>query len=438
MKGRKVISGAILVIVVIAIFSSYVIHANRETQIVLDFGIFSGNLWDVPSVDSYKYIDEAIEKFERENPGVKVKYRPGTLKSDYSEWLSQKIIKGEEPDVFCVLPGDFNTLASIGIMKNLDGLVEKDKNFDINKIYDNAVKLGQLKGIQYAMPKELNPMLMFVNKTLLDKEGIPVPDSDWDWNDFYNICMKVTKDLDGDRILDQFGATGFTWQLAAYTNGQQLFDTDGKNALFDKPEVLDAVKFVQMLYKINMNQNVSDADFERGCVAFAPFRFSEYMRYKTYPYRVAKYNNYEWGCIKLPRGADGKNAADLSSSLFCISSRTQHEKEAWNFLKFLIYDEEIQLKTIKYSHSIPVLKGVTESDEAKIELNRDNPDKMISVNQKMLSEIIEQSVVTPRFHKYEKAMDLADKELFQIINGDYSPLTNLTKINRELEYFLIN
>ena len=31
---------------------------------------------------------------------------------------------------------------------------------------------------------------MFVNKTLLQKEGIKVPDNDWTWDDFYRICEK--------------------------------------------------------------------------------------------------------------------------------------------------------------------------------------------------------------------------------------------------------
>ena len=47
--------------------------------------------------------------------------------------------------------------------------------------------------------------MMFVNKTLLTQEGIEVPEEDWTWNDLYRICQKVTKDSNGDGIIDQFG-----------------------------------------------------------------------------------------------------------------------------------------------------------------------------------------------------------------------------------------
>lgn len=113
-------------------------------------------------------------------------------------------------------------------MKDLGPLISKDKDFDISRMYENAVRSGQLDGIQYALPREVEPTLMFVNKTLLEKENIEMPKNDWTWNDFYEICKKVTKDTDGDGKIDQFGAVDFTWEDGVYTNGQQLFTTDGK------------------------------------------------------------------------------------------------------------------------------------------------------------------------------------------------------------------
>lgn len=40
---------------------------------------------------------------------------------------------------------------------------------------------------------------MFVNKTLLQKEGIEIPNNDWTLDDFYEICQKVTRDSNNDR-----------------------------------------------------------------------------------------------------------------------------------------------------------------------------------------------------------------------------------------------
>ena len=249
-----------------------VIGYYRHNQyIVLEFGIFSGSVYDVPNtnVNSYQIVDEAIEEFQKLHPKIKIKYRVGTLKNDYPEWLSGKIIEGKEPDVFVVQEGDFNTFASIGIMKDLGPLISKDKNFDIHRMYDNAIRSGQLDGIQYALPREVEPTLMFVNKTLLEKENIEMPKNDWTWEDFYEICKRVTKDTDGDGKIDQFGTVDFTWEDGVYTNGQQLFTKDGKRALFTQPEVLKAIQFVKEINALNQNMKVTIDDLIKEKLLFA-------------------------------------------------------------------------------------------------------------------------------------------------------------------------
>ena len=82
----------------------------------------------------------------------------------------------------------------------------------------------------YAVPYECVPTLMCINKSLLESEGITVPSGDWTWEDFYNICARVTRDTDGDGEIDQFGCCGYTWQDALTANGASLFTEDGIRA----------------------------------------------------------------------------------------------------------------------------------------------------------------------------------------------------------------
>ena len=89
---------------------------------------------------------------------------------------------------------------------------------------------------------------MFINKTLLQKEGIPIPDSDWTWDDFYNICEKVTKDTDGDGIVDQFGVYDYGWDESMTANGCSLVSEDGRQCLLDQTAQEEAVSFAQKLF----------------------------------------------------------------------------------------------------------------------------------------------------------------------------------------------
>ncbi|MCM8712084.1 sugar ABC transporter substrate-binding protein [Clostridium sp. SYSU_GA19001] len=441
MANKRITSDKLLkfcfIIALIAVVLTFIfIYYEKKKIVVLEFGTFAGSIYDVPDWQSYKALDKAIDKFEKLHPNIKIKYKSGILKSDYSERLSQSIIKGNEPDVFCVLPGDFNTFTSIGILEKLDNFIKKDSSFDINKIYENAVQAGQSQGYQYALPKELDPELMFVNKTLLEKEGIEVPSGNWNWQDFYNICKKITKDTDGDGRLDQFGVVGFQWQHAVYTNGQQLFDLNGNSADFNKEGIIEAISFITSLNKLNQNYTVTLQDFDAGKVAFKPFLFSSYRAYKIYPYKVIRYGKFEWECIKLPRGPKGNNASQLNSFLIGMSSRSKHKKEAWEFLKFLTYNKDIQLDVFRYSYGMPVIKDIVGSIEAENELLKYSSGEKFFMDKKSLEEIVEQSLPTPRFHKYEEAMDIADKEIYQLINSGKDAEGTIAKLNNKINNLL--
>ena len=56
----------------------------RPQRITLKVGIFAGSNWDVPNGDCYKIIDQAIERYEEENPDIHIEYESGILKEDIS------------------------------------------------------------------------------------------------------------------------------------------------------------------------------------------------------------------------------------------------------------------------------------------------------------------------------------------------------------------
>ena len=217
---------------------------NFSGEKVLTVGVFSDSYWGVQSGYANKIIDDAILKFEKEHPDVKVRYESGIMKEDYSEWLSEQMMNDSAPDVFFIPGGDFSTFAQIDALKNLGELISKDPSFDAGAFYKSAYEYGQYGGRQLALPFECAPNMMFVNKTILDRENIELPARDWTWDDFYEICRKVTKDKDGTGIINQFGAVNYTWTDAFDANGVALFDEKGSGCDFTVPEVGDAIAFL--------------------------------------------------------------------------------------------------------------------------------------------------------------------------------------------------
>ena len=408
---------AVLVAALLCIAGLVIYGQNIRRPQVLEFGIFGDSYWEVANADGYVIIDKAIKKFEKLHPEIKIHYYSGIPKDDYEEWLARKILKGDAPDVFMILSEDFSHMVSLGLLENLDKKIQEDKSVEIRDYYETSLEAGKIDDRQYALPYETVPTLIFVNKTLLEKEGIPVPDADWSWDDLYRICKKVTKDLDGDGRLDQFGTYNYGWLEALYSNDGKIFDPQGKKCYLTSERTEESVRFIQRINELYQGEKVTRETFDAGNVAFMPLSFAEYRTYKTYPYKIKKYSDFQWDCITLPAGSMGDNISRVDSLLIGISSESRQKDMAWEFLKMLTNDREIQMELFRYSQGASVLKEVTNSKEAEEILKKDTEksDKIIDHN--LLNQVIMNGRVVKEFPKYKEAMALAEGEVSKLYDS---------------------
>lgn len=376
---------------------------NRET--VLTIGVYSGSYWNTPNGNCYEILDEAIDIFEASHPGVKVEYVSGIPADDYSEWLSGQILMGKEPDLYFVLPEDFDVLVSSGALAQLDERIAADPGFDTDVYYEPCLRSGQSEGRQYALPHESVPTIMFVNKTLLEQSGIGVPDNDWTWEDFYSICQQVT-----NVEQRQYGVYGYTWLDAMYSNGASLFSEDGRTCYLAGEKVMEAIQFARRLDELNGGYSVSARDFDVGRVAFCPLLYSEYRAYQPYPWRVKKYSAFQWDCVSMPAGASGANISELHTMMLGISSRTSHEDLAWDLCKLLSIDEDLQRKLYTRSHGISPLPAVAEDPELLQQIHHDIPEGS-GFSPEMIRRIMSNAVVAPKFDGYSQAMMMVESAI---------------------------
>ena len=421
-----------IVILVILIIGGFIYYNNQKR--VLTIGIFAGSNWDVPTFDYYKMFDETIARFEKEHPNVEVKYQSGILKEDYSLWLSQQLLTGNEPDLYMILNEDFNSLASLGALKNLDQIIKSDSDFDVDKFYQNTLEIGKYQGVQYALPYEVNPTLMFVNKTLLEKEGISLPENDWTLDDFYNICKQITKDTDNDGIIDQYGYYNYTWLDAIYAGGINIFNESGTSCDLNNTKVKEAIQFIEKINLLNQGFNVTSNDFDQGKVAFAPMQFSQYRTYKPYPYRVSKFSTFEWDVIEMPQQTDAY-LTQLSSLMIGLSTRSSNGDLAWQLLKEFTYNETSQQDIYKYSQGVSPLKSVTESEDILKLLEEDTMGDS-KIDMSVLNKVMEYPTINTGFKKYEAVMRIANNQITRALQSNADLDTTLIALQREINNYL--
>ncbi len=409
MKKQMWKCSALVLLILITCLSLAGCFGDQET--VLTIGVYSGSYWNTPNGNCYQILDEAISLFEQAHPGVKVEYVSGIPAGDYSEWLSGQILMGTEPDLYFVLPEDFELLVSSGALAQLDEWIDEDPAIDTAVYYDPCLRSGQFEGKQYALPHESVPTIMFVNKTLLQNNGIPMPDNEWTWEDFYSICAEVT-----DVEQRQYGVYGYSWLDAIYSNGASLFSEDGRSCYLAEEKVLEAISFTKRLSELNRGYSVTARDFDEGRVAFCPLLYSEYRAYQPYPWRVKKYSAFEWDCVTMPAGPSGSNISELHTMMLGISSRTRHENLAWEFCKLLSIDEDVQRALYTQSHGISPLRAVAEDSELLLQIHQDISAGS-GFSPAMIHQIMDNAVIVPKFDTYSQAIIMAESAVQESANN---------------------
>ncbi|NLW09864.1 MAG: extracellular solute-binding protein [Firmicutes bacterium] len=105
---------------------------------------------------------------------------------------------------------------------------------------------------------------IFFNKAMFEREGLPdlyevFFNYEWTWDKMLEFAQKLTKDTDGDGIVDQWGiggATGRVWCGLLLSNNAHFIDiSDKRNPRFSMgdPNAIEALQFFQDLaikYKV--------------------------------------------------------------------------------------------------------------------------------------------------------------------------------------------
>ncbi|BEU86777.1 extracellular solute-binding protein [Selenomonas sp. TAMA-11512] len=428
---RRLISAAVCLLLVL--LAGYCAHAlTRPTE--LRVAVFAGSHWEVPENAPYHVLDAAIERFRASHPDVEVTYASGIRKEDYREFVAGELVKGRAPDVFLVLREDFDRYAEMGVLEPLDAYIKEDAELDAALYYPALLAAGQVGGRQYALPLECSPQMMFVNTSLLAEEGIPLPKSDWTWQELLSVTSRVTRDTDGDGRIDRFGIYDYGWMDAARTNGVNLSEREAWLHAFDEVPMQEAILFAANLTREGEMQRARSVDFDAGRVAFRPFTFAAYRAYKPYPWSVKKYTTFSWEILPMPRGGRGENRSSVDVLLVGMSAESAHKELAYAFLKELAYSREGQREILVYAMGLPTRRDIIRSETMNEVLYTESGERRLS--SESVHEVLERAVHLPHFARAEEAERLATKTIQPLLSDPQDVSEILIRLGRKVRILL--
>ncbi len=279
-----------------------------------------------------------------------------TTQDEYNTKMTANMTANDMPDVFYVGPAAVRSYVDNGYIMALDDYVDSNviastwgTTQEIYRYDGKTAGTGSL----YALPKDLSCFAFAYNKDLFDEAGLeyPDPENPYTYDEFIEVCQKLTKDKDGDGETDQWGvanANQFGMTPYLYSNGVKFLNEDmTKVNVANNQQLKEALTFYTDLttkYGVTptVEQDTALGGYQRwldGQVAFyacGTWDVAAFMDDATFP--------YEWNLCGWPVGpsGDGKSHTWMGSVGYAVSSNTEYPELAAELISALSTDEEGQ------------------------------------------------------------------------------------------------
>lgn len=321
------------------------------------------SIWGDP--EELKSQQAIVDAFTAANPKIKVDVTVSDWDS-YWDKLQTGLAGGDAPDVFAMDGPLFPDYQSRDVLLDLRPYIERD-GYDLGQLADLAVSdFTTADGGQYGLPRDLNTIVLFYNRTMFDAAGLSYPDETWDWGKLVDVATKLTRDENGDGTVDQWGFYTETtdmenyWSSLVWQNGGEILNADRTKTLLGTPEAAGGIQFLQdLIYKHKVMAEpalfaeTGDA-FEQGKAAMEA-NGSWLVATHT---AAAGDLGFEFGIAPLPKGPAGRFTS-VNPTGAVVNKATKAPDAAWQFVKYLA-SPAAQTQLMKLKASLPANREVLE------------------------------------------------------------------------------
>jgi len=198
---------------------------------------------------------DRISQFNSENPQYKAVLEafPGG-DQEYGPKILSLFAAGTLGDAMWTSCGSVLNyfFAAKGITAPLDDLIAAQK-VDLAQWFPGTVDVLKYKGKLYGLPLKSHPdaAFFFYNKTMFDKEGVPVPTATWTLDDLVEKAKALTKQSGGKTTQwgVQVGTTWYAPNIIARAFGSDMMSADGTKATVNDPKTIQALTWYRDLFQ---------------------------------------------------------------------------------------------------------------------------------------------------------------------------------------------
>lgn len=329
-------------------------NGTSGNQVELEFFQFKG--------EAVREFDALIEKFEAENPNIKVVQNNSP---DADTVLFSRLSQNDIPDVMTINGGvTFGEVARAGVLKDLsdDPLLDT-----ITDEYEEMLKRLSRTDELYAFPHSVNANGVIYNKTIFNDLGLEIPTT---WDEF----ILLLDEIQAEGVNPLMSTYGEAWTvlpplntIASNTHGMEFFDElEAGNTSFTDVYGEIAEKLLTLLpYAEN---DVFGSDYNMGNTAFANGEAAMYLQGVWALGPILEANpELEVGVFPMPATNDHNSIISGVDVAIALADDSDHPEEAQKFVEFLLQPENVEFY-LETQRMFAAVDGAEQTDPALQEL----------------------------------------------------------------------
>ena len=274
---------------------------------------------------------ESFARFNELYPNVKIEYQPQP--SDYQTKIKADAAGGTMADVFYLDSGLMQSLAPEGLLLDLTPYLEEG-GVSLDSYPASLLELFQLDGKTYGLPKDFNPLVLFVNNAMAEAAGID-PTSITTWEAWQDATEKMTTGEGNSKVYGMCTIAD-AQRFGALILQQGIPIVDGTTANFTDPKAVEAVSFWYDMYANNFAQLPKELGADWCGQAFGEGKVAMTLEGGwMVPYLAQDFPDVEYTALPLPTPPSGDRSSLLFTNAWAASANTQYPKAAAALVMYL-------------------------------------------------------------------------------------------------------
>jgi multiple sugar transport system substrate-binding protein len=280
-------------------------------------GVFRITGWEGEG-EMRKWLLHIDRFFNKYYPNMEVDVNWGVPWGDYWTTLPAQIAGGGEIEMIWMHDSRTHVFGTMGLMLPLDEYLDTYTPPDWpDRYYPSQVDAFKHEGVQYAIPYDWAPGGFYVNLDMIEEAGVSVPDENTTWDELLEMALKMTKDTDGDGVMDQWGLGGIPqgWSGGAYwivkSFGGDYWDEGLTESKFLEQGTIDVMQFIADLlweHKVHPSADLLEGVGMGAELAFASGLIGVHYALNDVSFRMneAIGGAFEWTVAPTPTGPAGR------------------------------------------------------------------------------------------------------------------------------------